>query len=125
MIYDHNDNRQVDSAKELVLTKWSKEAKTDFEALKEVFDTNKDHKFDVKDSEFSRFYIWQDKNQDGKSQLDELTSLSDAGLMQIDFDTEHTINDEYFGKEQEMRVAGVLWEDGHETLAYDLMLETR
>ena len=125
LIYDHNDNRQVDSAKELVLTKWSKEAKTDFEALKEVFDTNKDHKFDVKDSEFSRFYIWQDKNQDGKSQLDELTSLSDAGLMQIDFDTEHTINDEYFGKEQEMRVAGVLWEDGHETLAYDLMLETR
>ena len=124
LIYDHNDNKQVDYAKELVLTKWSKTAKTDFEALKEIFDSNKDNKFDANDNEFHKFYIWQDKNQDGISQSDELTSLMEAGLKQIDFNTEKNIQDEFFGNYQEMKVAGVIWEDGHQTLAYDLILES-
>ena len=124
LIYDHNDNQQVDAAKELVLTKWSKTATTDFIALKEVFDSNKDNKFDASDAEFNKFMIWQDKNQDGVSQSDELTSLLEAGLIQIDFYTEKTIRDEFFDKEQDMNIAEVLWVDGHKTLAYDLILET-
>jgi hypothetical protein len=123
LIYDHNDNKQVDTAIELVLTRWSATAKTDFIALKEVFDSNKDNKFDSKDAEFNRFYIWQDKNQDGVSQTEELRSLQEASLLHIDFSTEQTIKGEFFGKQQEMQVAGVLWENGHQTLAYDLALE--
>ena len=122
MIYDHNDNSKVDVAKELVLTQWSSTATTDFVALKEVFDSNKDNKFDANDAEFNRFRIWQDKNQDGLSQPGEITPVSKAGLVQIDFDKEQTINGEFFGKQQAMQVAGVSWEDGHQTLCYDLAL---
>jgi hypothetical protein len=68
--------------------------------------------------------IWQDKNQDGVSQRDELTSLSEAGLIEINFNTEQTVNDDFFGKQQDMNVASVSWEAGHQTLAYDLALET-
>ncbi|CAL7960055.1 hypothetical protein MIDIC_170052 [Alphaproteobacteria bacterium] len=42
LAYDHNKNGKIDYAKEIVLTSWSKEAKTDFAALLEVFDSNKD-----------------------------------------------------------------------------------
>jgi hypothetical protein len=124
LIYDHNSNKKVDAAKELVLTKCSEIATTDFEALKEVFDSNKDNKFDANDAEFNNFMIWQDKNQDGISQSDELTSLLEAGLVQINFDTETIINGEFFGKQQDMNIVEVLWEDGHQTLAYDIMFET-
>jgi hypothetical protein len=123
LIYDHNDNHKVDAAKELVLTQWSSTAKTDFTALKQAFDSNKDNRFDANDVEFNRFKLWQDKNQDGVSQSDELMALSKAGLVRIDFDTERTINGEFFNKEQEMQVAGVSWANGHQTLAYDLVLE--
>jgi hypothetical protein len=123
LIYDHNDSGSVDVAKELVLTQWSKIATTDFMALKEVFDSNRDNKFDAHDAEFNRFQIWQDKNQDGITQAGELTGLSEAGLVQIDFDTERTIAGEFFGRQQDMMVAGVLWQDGHQTLAYDLALD--
>jgi hypothetical protein len=123
LIYDYNHNKQVDAAKELVLTKWSKTATTGFEALKEVFDSNKDHKFDANDAEFDKFMIWQDKNQDGISQSNEIKSLPEAGLVRIDFDTEQTINGEFFGEEQAMQIAGVSWADGRETLVYDLALQ--
>jgi hypothetical protein len=93
-----------------VLTEWSQTATTDFMALKEVFDSNKDNKFDANDAEFNKFMIWQDKNQDGISQSDELTSLSEAGLIQIDFNTEQTIHDEFFGKQQDMNIAEISWQ---------------
>jgi hypothetical protein len=123
LIYDHNDNQKVDAAKELVLTQWSSTAITDFMALKEVFDSNKDNKFDANDVEFNRFHLWQDKNQDGISQSNELTPLPKAGLVQIDFDMERTVDGEFFGREQAMQIAGVHWVDGHETIAYDLTLQ--
>jgi hypothetical protein len=49
--------------------------------------------------------------------------LPEAGLVQIDFDKEQTIEGKFFGKQQDIQVAGILWADGHETLAYDLALE--
>jgi hypothetical protein len=123
LVYDHNSNGEVDSSKELVLTRWSEDATTDFTALKEVFDSNGDNKLDAKDAKFNSFLLWQDKNQDGVSQSHELKSLPEAGLVQINFDSEQTISGEFFGKQQAMQVAGISWADGRETLAYDLGLE--
>jgi hypothetical protein len=42
--------------------------------------------------------------QDGLSQSNEIKSLPEAGLVQVNFDTERTIADEFFSKQQPMQV---------------------
>ena len=84
------------------------------------FDTNKDKIFNKEDQEFSKFCLWQDKNQDGVSQNGELRSLEEAGILSIDFNTK----EEIYGALRELGAlnkAEVLWEDGNVTHAYDLV----
>lgn len=120
LVYDHNDNKQVDLAKEIVLTEWSIEAKTDFEALLCNFDTNQDKIFNKEDQEFYKFYLWQDNNQDGVSQDGELTGLEEAGILAIDFNTQEEIEGD-LRELGALNTADVLWEDGRVTYAYDLV----
>lgn len=120
LVYDHNDNKQVDMAKEIVLTDWCVEAKTDFEALLCSFDSNKDKIFNKEDKEYNSFYIWQDKNQDGVSQEAELNLLEDAGILALDFNTQQAIEGE-LRELGALNKAGVLWADGRITDAYDLV----
>ncbi|API86698.1 calcium-binding protein [Francisella uliginis] len=53
-----------------------------FEALAEL-DSNADGVFDANDEAFDEVQVWQDKNQDGISQADELKSLSQAAIKSI------------------------------------------
>ena len=122
LVYDHNKNKVVDDSSEIVLTRWSKNAETDFEALLEVFDTNKDGIFNDQDNNFDQFYIWQDKNQNGVSDNGELTSLQDAGVKYIDFNTQRDATEAM--KEQGiLHTAEVHWTNGNITQAYDLIFE--
>jgi hypothetical protein len=121
IIYDHNDNKIVDCASELVLTSWCPKVSTDFEAMLCRFDSNKDKKFDNKDPEFDKFLIWQDKNQNGISEKNELTSLADAGLNCIDFNTQQIIKNETLRVHGALNIADIYWEDGRITKAYDLV----
>ena len=123
MIYDHNENQHVDSSKELVLTKWCSTAKTDFEALLCAFDTNKDKILDINDKEFGKFFVWQDKNQNGISESDELKTLSDSGIESINFNTQQKANFELV-KLGILSIADVYWISGNVTKAYDLLLES-
>jgi len=52
-------------------------AESGFEALSEL-DSNGDGKISEDDDEFSTLRVWNDKNQDGLSQVDEMQSLSNA-----------------------------------------------
>jgi Ca2+-binding RTX toxin-like protein len=54
-------------------------AGSDLEGLS-AFDTNGNLSLDAGDERFSEFRVWQDRNQDGVSQQDELRSLNDAGI---------------------------------------------
>ena len=80
LVYDYNNNGIVDEAKKIVFTEWSKESETDLEALKKAFDSNNDNIFDSKDKEFDKFYIWQDYNQNGISEKNELTKMDEIGI---------------------------------------------
>jgi|GEM_PF-1295942 len=52
------------------------------------YDTNGDGKIDANDAGFNDLKIWQDINQDGISQADELYGLDDAGIASISLQTQ-------------------------------------
>lgn len=120
LVYDYNQNNKVDSGLEIVMTSLSPNSKSDFEALLNAFDSNHDHIFSAQDTEFDKFLLWQDYNQNGISEDHELKSLKEAGLISIDFNHQAQAN-------QEMQVLGILntadvyWADGRTTQAYDLV----
>lgn len=81
LVYDSNHDGCVDSTNEFVLTSWAVGAKTDFEALLAAFDNNHDMVFDGNDVYFHDFYVWQDKNSNGVSEMREMRSLQEAGIV--------------------------------------------
>ena len=120
LFYNYNDNIKYADHKNIVMTEWSKDAKTDFEAVLEVFDTNKDQIFDDKDDKFNDFYIWQDKNSNGNVENGELKSLKDLGIKAFNFNDSKIASDEQ--QEQGiLNVATIEWNDGKVTNAYDLV----
>lgn len=120
MVYDHNNNKKVDLAKEIILTDWCIKAKTDFEALLCNFDNDKNKIFNKNDNEYSKFFLWQDKNQDEISQENELINIVEAGIAPIDFTTQEEIHDE-LRELGALNKAKIFWEDGNITYAYDLV----
>ena len=120
LFYNYNDNIKYADHKNIVMTEWSEDAKTDFEVVLEVFDTNKDQIFDDKDDKFNDFYIWQDKNSNGNVEDGELRSLKDLGIKAFNFNDSKIASDEQ--QEQGiLNVATIEWNDGKVTNAYDLV----
>lgn len=79
LVFDYNSDGKVTEAKEFVFTLHDENAKTDLEAIRNVFDTNQDGLLDAQDDAWENFAIWQDKNQDAMTQDGELFSLDDLG----------------------------------------------
>lgn len=48
------------------------------------FDSNGDGVIDASDSDFEKLLVWQDMNQDGRSQVNELKTLNDLSITEID-----------------------------------------
>jgi Ca2+-binding RTX toxin-like protein len=118
LVYDYNDDKLVTQAKEIILTMWDQNAKTDFAALKNKFDSNKDDVFDEKDQEFSKFYFWQDVNQDAIAQSTELTSLKQIGIESIQLKfvpTDGKLLEEF----SVVNTALVQWTNAKTSTAYD------
>ena len=91
-MFDRDANGTIDSGRELfgVDTLLSGDpllgnavyARTGFEALG-TLDTNADGLFNASDTAFSQVRLWQDLNQDGISQSNELFSLAGKGIQSI------------------------------------------
>ena len=94
LFYDYNESKRASHFSKIVLTSWSNDALTDFEALLEVFDTTKDEIFNKKDNEFNNFYLWQDKNSNGIAEDGELLSLEEL-VEKIDFTDIKAMNKGY------------------------------
>lgn len=77
----------INQAKELAFTLWPTEEQgstdSDLEALRLVFDTNKDGLLSVEDARWSEFRVWQDINQNGVSEAGELSTLDQLGIKYI------------------------------------------
>ena len=86
LVLDRNGDGSIDSGAELfgadtVLLDGSTGA-DGFTALREQ-DSNGDGVFSAADAEFANVRVWQDANQDGVSQAEELTSLAEQGITEI------------------------------------------
>jgi Ca2+-binding RTX toxin-like protein len=78
LVRDANNNGSVDGASEL----FGSPSQDGFAVL-ETLDINGDGKLDLGDDAFNQLRIWQDLNQDGKSQPGEMKTLSEAGIQSI------------------------------------------
>ena len=82
LVLDRNGNGTIDDINEISFADDSAGAISDLEGLR-VFDSNANGFFDSGDDRYAEFRIWRDANQDGVSQGDELHSLADAGISQV------------------------------------------
>jgi Ca2+-binding RTX toxin-like protein len=82
LAYDDNSNGVIDQGREISFTSYLKGAQTDLEGLA-AFDTNGDGVLSAADKTFGDFFIWQDRNQDGRSQVDELKTLKELRIVAI------------------------------------------
>ena len=122
LVIDANGSGTVDSSSEYVFTEWSDTASSDLEAIAEVFDTNQDGVLDANDERFDQFAVWQDRDSDGVTDADELTSLSDLGIESIELtyreDSASRIDGD--GDVTVLGQANVNFEDGSTTTAEDV-----
>lgn len=90
LVRDINGNGIIDSGRELFgdQTKLSSgaTAATGYAALRDL-DSNADGKIDASDAAFGELKIWRDLNQDGISQMNELSNLADVGIASLNLDT--------------------------------------
>jgi hypothetical protein len=86
LVLDRNGNGTIDSGTELFGDNTIKaggiKAQNGFDALKEM-DSNSDGLVDANDARFVELRIWRDLNQDGTSELNELSTLSSLGIRSI------------------------------------------
>jgi hypothetical protein len=86
LVLDRNGNGTIDSGRELfgvdTLKSNSKLATDGFDALRDM-DSNIDEKIDQSDLVFDQLRLWRDSNQDGISQIGELSSMNANGIVSI------------------------------------------
>ncbi|MCD8460356.1 calcium-binding protein [Xylella taiwanensis] len=86
LVLDRNGNGHIDDGSELfgadTLLANGQKATSGFEALRDL-DSNGDGVFDAGDTRFTDVRVWRDLNQDGRSQTNELFTLSSLGIASI------------------------------------------
>jgi Ca2+-binding RTX toxin-like protein len=82
LAFDRNGNGLIDDGSEIAFGDDVDGAVSDLEGLS-AYDTNENGLFDEGDAQFAEFRIWQDVNQDGISQAEELTTLAERGIDSI------------------------------------------
>ncbi|MBF0421028.1 MAG: FG-GAP repeat protein, partial [Magnetococcales bacterium] len=100
---DSNHNGTIDNATELFSERMFDGLHSGMEALAR-FDSNMDNLINAHDSIYKELLVWQDRNQDGLSAPDELTTLTQKGMVSLSLDT--TPNGSWHGDNQ-------ILSDGH------------
>jgi hypothetical protein len=75
LVFDADGDGRISQEKEFAFTKWDANAKSDLEAIKNVFDTNHNGKLDAGDARFGEFKVWVNGN---------LVTLASLGITSID-----------------------------------------
>ncbi len=83
LVYDVNGDRVVNDGSEMAFADMTPAADTDLEALRQLFDSNRDGVFDAQDAQFSRFGVWQDANGDGTTDAGEFKTLAEMGIASL------------------------------------------
>jgi hypothetical protein len=77
---DINNDGIISQAKEIAFKLWHEKAETDLDGLRLGFDKNLDGAIDSKDPDFEKLLVWQDRNQNGISEPNELRSFKDVDI---------------------------------------------
>lgn len=96
-------------------------AQSDLAALA-LLDANYDGLFSADDYAFTAFKIWSDLNGDGRSSVDEVMTLEQAGVVSIDIRLNHDRFAIDGGRVHNTTI--VSFTDGHTSSAWDVDLET-
>ena len=107
---DTNHNGTIDNQSELFGN--TSTARDGFANLAQ-YDGNHDNVIDAHDSAFTNILVWQDTNQDGVSQSDELHSLSSLGITAISLTT--TAANQNISDATITNISSVTYADGHTT----------
>ena len=129
VVMDRDGNGTIDNGRELfgdatviqTADGSQKIAETGFEALA-AEDTNKDGVIDASDENFSNMKVWQDANQDGISQEEELRSLEETGIKKIHLDY-LTVNTEDEQGNIQTRTSGFEFTDGRNGLTSEFLFD--
>ncbi|WP_265312952.1 Ig-like domain-containing protein [Sphingomonas lycopersici] len=89
LVLDRNGDGVVNNSSEFNFSADYPGAASSLEGLR-AYDSNNNGYFDLGDGEFAKFKIWQDKNQDGISQSDELSSLAENKISAIRLESDET-----------------------------------
>ena len=82
LAYDRDGDGRISEHEEISFVDYVEGARTDLEGLRH-FDTNGNNHLTTADAEWSKFRVWQDLDQDGVSDPDELRTLDAAGVRSI------------------------------------------
>ncbi|WP_200962083.1 Ig-like domain-containing protein, partial [Pseudovibrio sp. POLY-S9] len=88
LVHDRNGDGQINDITETLSEYYGAPAGTGavhedgFDALN-TFDSNNDGRINASDTSFGSLKIWQDVNQNGRSEADELKTLAEAGITSI------------------------------------------
>jgi len=118
LAYDKNENNQIDGINEV----FGNLNESGFAELKRLVDSNHDNVINRRDELFARLQIWNDTNQDAKAGEDELQSLSEAGIKEIDLNIVETnieINGNLLSE-----ASKYIDDEGNKELAADIQLAT-
>jgi hypothetical protein len=83
---DGNGNGLIDHGNELFLVSSHDAANSAYNRLR-ALDQNKDGRIDRRDDVFKSLVLWQDKNQNGKSENQEIFSLGDIKILSLSLNT--------------------------------------
>lgn len=83
LVIDLGNDGAITDRKEFQFALWGSNTTSDFDGLRQAFDTNKNGKLDSGDARFSEFKVWRDLNQNGLSDPGELQGLSSASIAAI------------------------------------------
>jgi len=110
---DLNNNGQIDDGSELfgegtVINSTGKKGKDGYTALAQ-YDSNRDGVIDRNDKVFSKLVVWFDRNHDGKTNSDELVSLSSTGVTKVGLNFKRMAGDDRFVNGNELRTTAKFW----------------
>ena len=125
LAFDRNGDGQINNLSEISFVQDREGAKTDLEGL-QAWDTNGDGKLNALDANWSKLLIWVDRNQNGRSTEQELRTLEQVGITEIDLkgvatgNTAATTRDSFVHN-----TMSFTWASGEKGTAYDVQLARR
>ncbi|NFV78772.1 calcium-binding protein [Magnetospirillum aberrantis] len=121
LVYDRNGDGAINDVSEMFSQYMDPNAKTGFTALATV-DSNHDGIFNWQDAAFDSVRIWQDLDQDGVTDIGELKTLVNLGIVGIEISS--SLNTDLGTGNQVLSTGRFQWADSSYGLVGDVFLET-